>query len=167
MNGYLKDNKEKKVEAEKVTKDLELFRKRLDNGQMMTLDGDLDATEYRNIKAKLEPEVERLIRKQTELNCKEDNVEETLEYGFHFLRNLPKLFAVATLEERSMILGSTFPEKLIFKDGVVQTTCPDSANSELIRPDTGFSGNKKREYKNFCTPFRFGGGDRNRTGVQT
>jgi site-specific DNA recombinase len=86
---------------------------------MMTLDGALVATEYRNIKAKLEPEVERLIRKQTELNCKEDNIEEVLEYGFHFLRNLPKLFAVATSEEISMILGSTFPEKLIFKDGTV------------------------------------------------
>jgi hypothetical protein len=31
---------------------------------MMTLDGTLAASEYRNIKAKLEPEMERLIRKQ-------------------------------------------------------------------------------------------------------
>ena len=149
---YLKDNKEKKGESEKVARELELLRKRLDNAQMMTLDGALDATEYRNIKAKLEPEVQRLLRKQIELNSKEDNVEEILEYGFHFLRNLPKLFAVATLEERSMILGSTFPEKLIFKDGVVRTACPDSAISELIKPGKDFRGNKKGSAKIFALP---------------
>jgi site-specific DNA recombinase len=149
---YLKDNKEKGIEKEKVSKELELLKKRLSNAQMMTLDGALDPSEYRNIKAKLEPEIERLIRKQMELDSKEDNVEEILEYGFHFLRNLPELFAVATLEEKSMILGSTFPEKLVFQNGTVRTACPDSAISVLIKPRKDFTGNKKGSAKIFALP---------------
>lgn len=67
--------------------------------------------------------------------------------------SLGKLFAgVATLEERAMILGSTFAEKLIFKDGVVRTACPDSAISELIKPGKDFRGNKKGSAKIFALP---------------
>jgi hypothetical protein len=142
---YSKDNREKRIENENVTKEIDLLKKRLDNAQIMTLDGALDATEHRNIKAKLQPEIERLLRKQLELNSSDDSVEEILEYGFHFLRNLPELFTIATLEEKFRILGSTFPEKLIFLNGEVRTACPDSAISVLIKPDKDFSGNKKRE----------------------
>lgn len=149
---YLKDNKEKKAESNKISKELELLRKRLDNAQMMTLDGALEASEYRNIKAKLEPEIQRLLRKQQELNTKDDNVEEVLEYGFYFLRNLPKLFTIATLDEKFLILGSTFPEKLVFKNGEVRTACSDTAISVLIKPDKDFSGNKKGSAKIFALP---------------
>ena len=58
---YLKDNKQKRSDLEKTTKEMEVIRKRLDNAQMMTLDGALDTQEYRNIKAKLEPEMVGLL----------------------------------------------------------------------------------------------------------
>jgi site-specific DNA recombinase len=149
---YSKEGKEKQTEKEKVSKELELLQKRLENAQMLTLDGALDASEYRNIKAKLEPEIERLIRKQTDLNSTHDDVQEILKYAFHFLRNLPKRFTVATLEEKFMILGSTFPEKLIFRNGTLRTACPDSAISVLIKPRKDFRGNKKGSAKIFALP---------------
>jgi hypothetical protein len=52
-------------------------------------------------------------------------------------------FTKATLEEKALILGSTFPEKLIFKNGEVRTACPQSGIVGLIKPVKGFSGNKK------------------------
>ena len=119
---------------------------------MMTLDGALDATEYRNIKAKLEPEIQRLLSKEAGLNSNEDNAEEILEYGLHFLRNFDKLFAVATLEERALILGSTFPEKLIFENGRVRTASPESNISALLNLDKDSSGNKKGSAKIIALP---------------
>ena len=149
---YLKDNKQKKADLEKTNKEIEVICKRLDNAQMMTLDGALDASEYRNIKAELEPEMSRLIRKQTELNCKDENEEEILEYGFYFLRNLDKLFTVADLEQKHRILGSTFPEKLVFTDGACQTSSPESAVSLLLKPSKNLRENKKGRTKNFVLP---------------
>ena len=151
-NHYSKGNKEKKIEKEKVAKELEVLRKRLDNAQMMTLDGNLDASEYRNIKARLEPEVQRLVRKQSDLESNDDNTSEILSYGFHFLRNLPQLFSEADLNEKFLILGSTFPEKLIFKKGKVRTASSDSDITVLIKRDKPLKQNKKGRAKIFALP---------------
>lgn len=51
-----------------------------------------------------------------------------------------------------MVLGSTFPEKLIFLNGEVRTACPDSAISVLINPEQDFRGNKKGSAKIFALP---------------
>jgi hypothetical protein len=149
---YLKGNKQKKADLEKANKEVELIRKRLDNAQMMTLDGALDATEYRNIKARLEPEMSRLVRKQAELNCKDENETEMLKYGFYFLRNLDKLFAVADLEEKHRILGSTFPEKIVFMEGVCRTSSPEGAISQVLIASKSLKRNKKNRTKKSVPP---------------
>jgi hypothetical protein len=49
------------------------------------------------------------------------------------------MFALAPLEERGMILGSTFSEMLIFENGNVRTAYPNSDISALIKPDIACS----------------------------
>lgn len=149
---YLKDNKQKKADLEKVNKEIELIRKRLDNAQMMILDGALDGTEYKNIKARLEPEMSRLIRKQAELNCKDENETEMLKYGFYFLQNLDKLFDVADLDDKHRILGSTFPEKIVFTEGACHTSSPDIAISQLLIPSKSLRRDKNGRTKKSVPP---------------
>jgi hypothetical protein len=68
------------------------------------------------------------------------------------LRSLDKLFTVAVLEQKHRILGSTFPEKLVFTDGACRSTSPKSAVSLLLKPGKGLNGNKKDTAKFFAVP---------------
>ncbi|MDQ3846108.1 MAG: hypothetical protein M3342_19195 [Bacteroidota bacterium] len=69
------------------------------------------------------------------------------------MKDLSKLFAVADLEEKSLIPDSTFPEKLVFEKGRVRTTTGDSSISVLIKPGKDFSRSKKGSPKIFALPF--------------
>jgi len=52
---------------------------------MITVDGALDAEEYRNIKASWNPKIGHLIRQQSELDSKEENVLILLEKSWRII----------------------------------------------------------------------------------
>lgn len=79
MSGaYKKNGWEKSSELSVVKKELETYKKQIDNAQTLMLDGELDASEYRKIKSKLEPEIERLASKVAQLSKNDNNEERSL-----------------------------------------------------------------------------------------
>ena len=47
---------------------------------------------------------------------KDPEANKIIDYGFYYFRNFDKIFLDADLEEKHRILGSTFPEKLVFEN---------------------------------------------------
>lgn len=128
---------ENKEEAEIRAKELaelknklETFEQRMERAQVLMLDGKMDFVDYQPIKAKLEEDAYRLklkIDAIEELQPKDEN--DVMEFGFHFLSNLDKLFTSAALEVKQQIIGSTFPEKLIYENNQFRTA---SDNNVLL-----------------------------------
>ena len=110
----------------KPKEELAVLEQRLERAQTLMLDGDLDGSEYRKIKAKLGTEIEALQRKQIAFSDQESCSDKVVEKGFEFLRNLHKLFTSAGLEGKSYILGSTFPQKIVFENGEGRTNEGDN-----------------------------------------
>jgi site-specific DNA recombinase len=140
---YSNNEIESSNELTKAKKELETLQKRLENAQTLMLDGDLDASDYRGIKAKLEPEINRLARLCDKLSEKNPEKGKMATYGFFFLRNLRELFIEAGLREKQQIIGSMFPEKLVFQNGKVRTTSKDNIVTLLSKSGAGFK--KKNE----------------------
>ncbi len=138
-----KNGQDKSAELQDATKEMEIYQKRLDNAQTLMLDNQLDPGEYRKIKAKLEPEIERIASKVAGLGSNKTNEKDIIEFGFYFLANIDKLFVGADLETKRHFLGSTFPEKLIYSDGVYRTATEDNVLLLLARSGKGSA--KKEE----------------------
>ena len=147
LDDYKKNNTVQNVEVEKVEREIVLYRKRLDNAQIMMLDCQLDAVEYRNIKSKIEPELEKLIRTKSKLNIKNPLEQEILEFGIYFLNNMADLFMVADLELKQRLIGSMFPEKLIFENNEYRTNIDDGILPLLLNTSKTFTQKKERGSK--------------------
>jgi site-specific DNA recombinase len=146
---YSQSNKEKSAEVSKMKQELEVSRTRLNNAQIMMLDGKLDANDYANIKSRLEPEMQKIASRLALLDTKNPEESKIIDYGFYFLRNLDKLFAVADLEKKHRILGSTCPEKLFFENGGVRTATDDGIIPILLSGIISSTKNKEARSKNF------------------
>jgi len=154
QDAHKKNGKDKSVELQQVKKEMETYQKRLDNAQTLMLDGQLDVAEYRKIKSKLEPEVERLVPKVSELSSTNVNEKEMIEYGFYFLNNIDNLFTSADLDKKRYFLGSTFPEKLVYENGSYRTTNEDNTLLMIANTGKGLGEKKKGRRDLFRLPSR-------------
>lgn len=149
-----KNGKDRSNEVLQQKKELETHRRRLDNAQTLMLDGELDAADYRKIKAKLEPEIEKIAARIAQLSKNENNGREMIEFGFYFLRNMSSLFTSASLEKKRYILGSTFPEKLIYENGTYRTESDENVLILIANTGKDSGGKKKGRRDLFRLPSR-------------
>ena len=139
------------IELQKINRELEIYRNRLENAQTLMLDCQIEAADYRNMKAKIDPEIDRLIRYQIKTSEKNPEEMQVIEFGLYYLCNMGKLFTTATLEQKYRMIGSTFPKKLVFEKGQVRTIGEEEVPTLLIKPGTDFR-NKKTQGQNKSDP---------------
>jgi site-specific DNA recombinase len=67
---------------------------------------------------------------------------ECMTYGVTFLSKLPHYYSKTTLEGKQMMLGSIFPEKLIFSENTYRTAEPNEIVDFLATIDGALKSNK-------------------------
>ena len=149
QDAHGKGKKQAGSEVVAVTRELETVSKRLSNAQMLMLDGSLDADEYKGIKSKLGPEKERLEAKLATLNNRRDDESEAVSFGVYFLSNFDELFTSAGLSLKRRIIGSVFPEKLVYEKGQHRTAISGGTQSLITALGAAPSENKTGGTKNF------------------
>ena len=146
LNKYLNDaGKDSKVENSKAQKNLEVVNKRLENLQILFIDGNIDAQEYAKLKTKFNSEIEVF---KTELVVNKDNSKERLEglkESIHFFKNLPKAMKSMDVQDKYEILSSIFPEKLQFDGKNCRTQRINKVLDLILTVDKGFRSNKKKD----------------------
>jgi site-specific DNA recombinase len=103
---------------------------------------ELDKFTYTRLKEKLTQECAEIRFRITELKKTESGFEEYCRYGISLLSNLPYYYSNATLEGKQKLLGSIFPEKLIFENGNYRTTKPNELLALLCRNDEAFKNHE-------------------------
>ena len=125
---------------------------RIKNAQILMLDGALDSNEYREIKTSLLPEIERLERKKFTTANETEDYSDYVSKGLPILRNIGKYYENADLEGRQALIGSIFPEKLIFDENKYRTIEPNPILELISATDTDFNENKKGKSGDFSNP---------------
>ena len=148
----LKNSKEKSTDLNKLKQEADVYRNRLINAQNMMLNGSLDTVDYNNIKARLEPQLNKLMRDIALSERTDPQANKIIDYGFYYFRNSDKLFLDAGLEEKHRILGSTFPEKLVFENKKVRTAKDQDIMSLLLKADKRLVEIKKGRLHLFSRP---------------
>ena len=148
-NVHKNSNKEQEIQSQKIDKEIKTYRTRLDNAQTLMLDGELDASDYRNIKAKLQPEIENLVKQQRLLNEKNPEEQEIMKFGIYFLNNMVEILTEADLEAKHQIIGSMCPEKLVFENNELRTNISGGVLPLLINASKGLKEKQEDRLKKF------------------
>ena len=115
------------------------------NAQGLLLDGTLDAVDYKEIKGRLEPHIRTLQGKLSNISGETNDMDQMLQYGTRFFQNLDRFYLSGDLTARQQIIGSIFPEKLIFENKTFRTALPNPLLALICRPDADSTNPKNRK----------------------
>jgi site-specific DNA recombinase len=126
-----------------IQSEIDKVNLRIKNAQTLMLDGAIDSSEYREIKSSLVPEIERLERKKVSIADEAEDYSGYISKGMPILRNISKYYKDADLEGRQGLIGSIFPEKVIFDENKYRTIEPNPILTLITFTGAGSGGNKK------------------------
>lgn len=119
---YAKDSSvDKATTIKQINQEIEKNQERLSKAQAMLFDGEIEASDYRDAKNRYEPLILKLERRKKELGTLDQNLPEIIHFAEDFFTNLSKYFAEADLTAKRQLIGSVFPEKLVFDEKTFRT----------------------------------------------
>ena len=133
-----------KEDTKKVQEDLQKANTALANARRLLLTGELEPSGYKTIKAEYEKKIERLDCRIFELSRQADNIDDLVKRAIQSLSQMNELYESSGNEVKRQIIGSMFPEKLVFEGRLYRTTSVNEAVPLIWAMRAGFNGNKKR-----------------------
>lgn len=130
-------------ELEKIVKEIDKNKQRLKNAQVLMLDGELNPTEYKEMKIRLEDEIVRLTAEENKMRSNTTSYDKKVESCGRVVKNLTIAYIKADAPTKQRIVGSIFPEKFQLKDNQVRTTKVNEVIDRICRKIKGSEGNKK------------------------
>ncbi|MGZ3848885.1 MAG: hypothetical protein ACXVMS_01285 [Flavisolibacter sp.] len=124
LTAYNVKTKEKGVpiqDAVVIEEEAELLQNRIDKLNIKYLDELIDDLTYRDMKRKLEAQKSELASKHIALEPEGASFNNYMKFSAHCSQNLSKVSKRADLKSKQEIIGSIFPEKLIFSEKTYRT----------------------------------------------
>ena len=137
-------NKDKNNNQKEIIEAIEKNQLRIKNAQQLMLDGELSAADYREIKDRYEPEIRTFESNKSQLKLQDSNLMEYVNNATKLLQNLPQYYVSASLPVKQKIIGSIYPEKIIFENNTYRTTNMNEAVTLICKPVKGCGVSKKK-----------------------
>jgi site-specific DNA recombinase len=117
-------DKEKRIDemSEKILKE----EARLQTLDKKYLDGEITYEDYQRMKTNLSDLIRSIKSNKDDLNNKETRLDKHLKFGISLLSHLSYYFANAPLFLKQRLVGSIFPEKLVFSNNSYRTVRENS-----------------------------------------
>lgn len=140
-------------------------QQRIAAAQQMMVDGEITAADYREIKGRYEPEIRQLQQALEGINQLAQKLNSHITAATDLLRNLRLYYIAAALPVKQKLIGSMFPEKLVFEKKNYRTIKLHPTVALICRPSAGFgekrkgltSKNRSQPYPVYRTQFHIGG----------
>ena len=146
---FTKDKSERLQEIRQLNIQIEAVQKRLDETFDRYIEGMLTKEHYQRGTKRYEEQKQAYISQRQELEIAQEGFMETVKFGFGLLKDLPKHYENSPVEVKHKILGSIFPEKLVYDGENYRTTQLNEVLALLCTNINGFGENKKgRNVKN-------------------
>jgi site-specific DNA recombinase len=136
------NNTAREKELETITKSIGKQKQRLKNAKDMMLDGEFSASEYKDMKLEIENELEKLNRDEAQFRQGIENYDSKIDDCLDLILNIDEYYVTKNTEVKQKIIGSMFPEKLIFENNQYRTSKTNDIVSLICPKDKDLS--KKR-----------------------
>jgi site-specific DNA recombinase len=155
LNSIFKSKAKDKASNQKTLHmEIEKLKDRMNKAQQFMLDGQMEMTEYREIKRHIEPKIEDLLHQQLNYNLIENEYKGYLKKGLTAIKNLGHLFENSPLTVKQDILRSILRKNLVFLDGRVRTEGWNELILLCARFDGQLSEGKNEKRSNFSSSSR-------------
>jgi len=125
-----------------IQKQIQQQESRLDNVQDMLADGKISFAEYQNMKAKYEQSKDFLVQELNKIQFAESTILLKLEKSIKQIVNLELIYHNSDVAAKIKLLGSIFPEKLVFDGSKCRTTRINELLWQTLLIDKGFPKTK-------------------------
>ncbi len=139
MTSQAKDQRGQKKE---ILAKIVALNDRVGKGRALLLSGDIDGLDFKAIKSECEKQISVLEAKIGSMSEETGDLGPVLEKAIENLAKLDSLWIEATTIKKRQIIGSIFPEKLIFDGENFRTTRVNEAVGLIYRLDVAFRENK-------------------------
>ncbi len=138
MQDVFKDDDAKRDnEINTIDSQVDKLRDLINKVEDSFFEGVIDAETYNKAKARYKNEIDGLLNRKAELEAKDSNFMQYVNYGFSLLKNLDKYYSKSNIAVKQKIISSIFPEKLIYQDKKYRTTKINQALSLLTNNING------------------------------
>ena len=146
LKDYNKLSKEEKEKYQQPIKaEIERCRTRINSARELMLDSQLAPKEYQEIRDEYEKKARNMEKQLTEMAVMDARLKEQLEFCGELLPNLTRYYEAADLRAKQEIIGSIYPEKLIFEKNTLRTARVNEVILWMCRPIAGSGGSKNEE----------------------
>ena len=115
---------------------------RVGKGRTLLLSGDIDGLDFKTIKGECEKQITVLEAKLGSMSEETGDMAPILDKAIKNLTKLDNIWIEATTIKKRQIIGSIFPEKLVFDGENFRTTRVSEAVELIYRLDAAFRENK-------------------------
>ncbi len=116
------DDADRLKEIKEIEKKTDLINNKINSLQDKFLDNEICPEDYKSIRIRLHKERNNLLDKKEELSVDKSAFNQYFDFGLSFLYNMKEYYQNAELEVKQKIVGSIFPEKIIFSESKYRTT---------------------------------------------
>jgi site-specific DNA recombinase len=139
------NNNTGKSELEKVYKEIAKQKQRLKNAKDLMLDGEFSASEYKEMKNEIDETIHLLSNDELKMKEGLENHDVKIDSCLELLSTLDTYYDARNTITKQRIVGSIFPEKLIFENNKYRTPRINEVVDLICRKDKPFGGEKKEK----------------------
>jgi site-specific DNA recombinase len=125
------------------------------------IEGAFSVEVFENIRTRYEKQLHTLDRSIVEHQSRDVDYEKNLKNGLSLIRRLDYFYRLADIDQKQKLIGSTFPEKIIYDHGICRTTKMNT----IIGLIYGLSSENKEKEPLKIEGLRCGTQGRSRTGT--
>lgn len=139
---YQSQTKGQREDLKAIKGELEQLNTRLVKARNLLIDDQLDVADYKAVKEECEKKITQLEATLFAAGSGDTDIEALLSRALETLAHLEQLWEEATTERKRLIIGSIFPEKLVFDGNHFQTARLNEGARLIYTLNAGFSENK-------------------------
>ena len=148
LEAYKEQTKGRQIEKAQLANQIKDYESRLTKARDLLMTNQIDASDYRDIKSDYGSILDKLQAKYSGLNSDQDDIEKLLNQGIENLYRLNSIYQKSKFVECRDLIGSIYPENLMF-DGVgFRTTRINEAVQLMYLINEQLDSNKKETNQN-------------------
>lgn len=122
-------NKYLTAEKKAILSKIDALNNKLSKARELLLTTSIDPSDYKVMKGQIDLEITKEEAKLSSVAISVKNIEKTLESACNALEKLDKLYLTANVQQKRELIGSIFPQKLVFEKNQSRTVI---ANEILV-----------------------------------
>ena len=119
---FKKDDGKRDHEINSLEVQINKLKEQINNVEDKFIEDSIDSETYNAVKARYKAKIDFLSNRKAELESQDSNFIRYVKYGFSLLKDLHKYYLKSNIAVKQKIIGSIFPEKLIYQDKKYRTS---------------------------------------------